>query len=250
MLYSHSAYVVSIGKNTYFPNKPGHFSPMKLFDAWPKRYAAWFRTPIGRLVYEVESNLVLEMLRVEPGTHLLDAGCGSGLFTEPLIARGARVIGLDTSLPMLVAARDTLDARVFLPLAGDIGALPFADDSFDGCVSITALEFIADGRQAIDELFRVTRSGGQVLVATLNRLGPWASRRETTASKNPGSVFRHAHFRTPDELAALAPVTGVVRSAVHFARETPPDEAPAIERDGASRGLPTGAFVVASWRKP
>ncbi len=223
---------------------------MPLFDAWPERYAAWFRTPIGRRVYEVELALVREMLRIAPGMQLLDAGCGSGLFTAPLIARGARVVGLDASLPMLTAARDALPELAFLPLAGDLRALPFADARFDASVSITALEFIADGQRAVRELFRVTRPGGQVVVATLNRLGPWARRRTAEADGNPDSVFRHAQFRTPDELAGLAPVAGTVRTAVHFGKATPVDDAPAIERREAARDPCGGAFVVGAWRRP
>jgi ubiquinone/menaquinone biosynthesis C-methylase UbiE len=222
---------------------------MPLFDTWPDRYAAWFRTPIGRCVYEVELALLREMLPIEPGSNLLDAGCGSGLFTAPLIEHGARVIGLDPSLPMLRAARDALDDRAFLPLAGDLRALPFADARFDAAVSITALEFIAEGRRAVAELFRVTRPGGLVVVATLNRLGPWAQRRTAEADANPGSVFRQACFRTPAELAALAPVAGVVRTAVHFGRETPADQTLAVEQAGATRNPDDGAFVVGAWRK-
>ncbi len=36
---------------------------MPLFDTWPEHYAAWFATPIGRLVYRVELELVLDLLQ-------------------------------------------------------------------------------------------------------------------------------------------------------------------------------------------
>jgi ubiquinone/menaquinone biosynthesis C-methylase UbiE len=223
---------------------------MPLFDAWPERYAAWFRTPLGRRVFEVELALLGQMLHIAPGMQLLDAGCGSGLFTASLLERGAQVTGLDVSRPMLAAARQALLGRAFQPLVGDLRALPFADARFDTAVSITALEFIADGRRAVSELFRVTRPGGQVVVATLNRHGPWARRRSAEAERNPDSVFRDAHFRTPAELAALAPVAGELRSAVHFDHQTPADEALSAERDGLARDPEGGAFVVAAWRKP
>jgi SAM-dependent methyltransferase len=220
---------------------------MQTFDDWPERYARWFQTPIGRLVKRFELELLLDLLRLRPGERILDVGCGSGIFTAPLIARGAQVTGAEPSLPMLHRAVTDLPADRFTPLAADVRALPFADGHFDASVSITALEFVAEGRRAMDELFRVTRPGGRVVVATLNRLSPWARRREAAAKCEPDSVFRNVHFRSPDELAALAPVPGTVRSAVHFDKNAAPESALAREHEGAAKQLDTGAFVIGCW---
>ena len=221
---------------------------MQTFDDWPDRYARWFESGIGRLVKRFELDLTLELLQPRPGETILDAGCGSGIFTAPIIERGVNVVGIDLSGPMLHHARDTLPAANFSPLAADIRVLPFTDGQFDRVVSITALEFVAEGQQAMDELFRVTRPGGRVVVATLNRLSPWARRRESAARAD--SVFRHAIFRSPDELAGLTPVDGVIRNAIHFAKDVDPGEAEAIEREGAARGQATGAFVIGAWKRP
>ncbi|MDX1593474.1 MAG: class I SAM-dependent methyltransferase [Gammaproteobacteria bacterium] len=222
---------------------------MPLFDDWPDRYAAWFATPIGRLILEIETGHVLDLLRPRAGECLLDAGCGSGLFTAPVLARGARVVGLDPSLPMLSAARAALSGE-FTTVAGDLRALPFADDRFDRVMSVTALEFVTDGRRAMRELFRVTRPGGTVVVATLNRLGPWARRRLQRAESDPSSLFRHARFRSPAELAALAPQDGEIRTAIHFTKNAVPEAARATEREGAALDPESGAFVVGAWRRP
>ena len=222
---------------------------MQTFDDWPDRYARWFESGIGRLVKRFELDLTLELLQPRPGELILDAGCGSGIFTAPIIERDVNVVGLDVSRPMLHTARDTLPNTGFSPMAADICTLPFAEGTFDRTVSITAIEFITEGRQAMAELFRVTRPGGRVVVATLNRLSPWAKRRESAASSRTDSVFRHAVFRSPDELAGLAPVDGVIRSAIHFAKDADPREAEVIERDDAARGLTTGAFVIGAWER-
>jgi len=223
---------------------------MQTFDDWPDRYARWFESGIGRLVKRFELDLTLELLQPRPGETILDAGCGSGIVTAPIIERGVNVVGIDLSEPMLHHARDTLPAAGFSPLAADIRALPFTEGRFDRVVSITALEFVAEGQQAMNELFRVTRPGGRVVVATLNRLSPWARRRESAARSIADSVFRHASFRSPDELAGLAPVDGDIRTAIHFAKDADPREAEVIERDGAARGLTTGAFVIGAWERP
>jgi ubiquinone/menaquinone biosynthesis C-methylase UbiE len=75
-----------------------------LFDDWPYRYDQWFKTPIGKLVKETEADLIHELLDLKPGEKLLDAGCGTGIFTLDFLSQGAKVVGLDISLPMLTHA--------------------------------------------------------------------------------------------------------------------------------------------------
>ncbi len=220
----------------------------ELFDDWPDPYERWFQTGIGKLVKAVELDLVLQLLEPRAAERILDAGCGSGIFTAPVVEHGSRVTGLDLSLPMLERARTRLPDQSFL--AADIRALPFQDEAFDKVVSVTALEFIENGRQALAELFRVTRPGGLLVVATLNSLSPWAARREEKARREKYSIFRHAWFRSPEELLSLAPVPGEARTAVHFARDCDPVLALEIEQQGQARSLNTGAFLVGCWSKP
>ena len=127
--------------------------------------------------------------------------------------------------------------------------LVFAEASFKKAVSLTGIEFIKDARIAIEELFRVTKPGGLIVVATLNSLSPWVPRREEAAKKGH-PLFRHAVFRSPDEIKGLASVEGMVQTAIHFKKNDDPDIAPKIERAGMERGLHTGAFLAASWIKP
>ncbi|MCF6281580.1 MAG: class I SAM-dependent methyltransferase [Candidatus Polarisedimenticolaceae bacterium] len=220
----------------------------QLFDNWPDLYERWFETPIGALVKSVELELVLKLLQPQVGEHILDAGCGTGIFTAPLLERGSRITGLDLSLPMLKRAQIHLPEQSFL--AADMGALPFADGSFDKVVSITAIEFIESGKQALAELFRVTRPGGLVVVATLNSLSPWAKHRKDKAENNSVSLFYHAWFRSPEMLLDLAPVLGQTYTAIHFAKDCNPSLALEIEQQGQAGKLNTGAFLVGCWRKP
>jgi SAM-dependent methyltransferase len=114
---------------------------------------------------------------------------------------------------------------------------------------VTAVEFIEDAKGAVKELFRITKPGGIIVVATLNSLSPWADRRKE-AGKKGHSIFKHAVFRSPEEVAALSPVEGVVQTAIHFQKEDSPEVARRLEMDGQERGLKTGAFVAARWIKP
>jgi ubiquinone/menaquinone biosynthesis C-methylase UbiE len=218
-----------------------------LFDAWPEEYERWFQTPIGRLVKKVETDLILDLLQPSPGERLLDAGCGTGIFTADILERGPGIVGLDLSWPMLRKAKAKGFARLEF-LQGDLRRLPFSDGSFDKTVSITALEFIENGKQAIDELFRVTKEKGAVVVATLNRLSPWAVQREEKGKKGH-PLFSKVIFRGPEEMAAWGAPEGIIRTAVHFQKEEDPRSALEIEEEGKRKGLLTGAFLAIRWEK-
>jgi ubiquinone/menaquinone biosynthesis C-methylase UbiE len=221
----------------------------ELFDEWPEKYDAWFSTPIGLLVKKYESELLLSLLKPRSDEFILDAGCGTGIFTLDVLSFGTYVIGVDLSLPMLSRAEQKARGYHFKAVLADISSLPFSKNLFDKVVSVTALEFIEDAKRVIEELFRVTRKGGRVAVATLNSLSPWAERRKAEARRGH-PLFRKATFRSPDELLAVVPVKGVIRTAIHFQKEDDPAHAHEIEKEGQRRGLKTGAFLVGCWEKP
>jgi ubiquinone/menaquinone biosynthesis C-methylase UbiE len=220
----------------------------QIFDDWPERYDRWFETPLGKAVLAAERDLILDMLRPERGERILDAGSGTGIFTEALLAQGAEVTGLDISFAMLRRAGGKNVAFTGRGVAADMTRLPFGDCGFDKTVSVTALEFIPDAPRAVGELFRVTKRGGIVVVATLNRMSPWADRRLADARLDRSSVFNRVVFRSPAELLALAPVAGVCRTAVHFGKDDAPADWERIEREGLRSER--GAFLAALWEKP
>jgi ubiquinone/menaquinone biosynthesis C-methylase UbiE len=221
----------------------------RLFDDWPEKYDKWFETPIGAIVKNYESELLLDMLGPNQGEIILDVGCGTGVFTLDILSFGSRVIGLDISRPMVLRACHKAKKYPFSGIVGDMMSLPFADDSFDKVVSMTAIEFVKDAQRAVKELFRVTRRGGRIVVTTLNSLSPWAARRMNEAKKGP-SIFQKTIFRSPDEIRSIASVSALVKTAIHFQKNDAPGEAHEIEREGRKRGLMTGAFLAARWEKP
>ncbi len=221
----------------------------KLFDDWPEKYDQWFTTPIGTLVKKYEGELILDLLRPTQAEIILDAGCGTGIFTLDILSSGAHVVGLDISHPMLMRAVEKAKSYPFQVVLADMSILPFQDNSFDKVVSVTALEFIKDAKGAVKELFRVVKSGGWIVVATLNSLSPWASRRRAQAKKGH-RIFKEAIFRSPDELRSLAPTDAFIKTVIHFQKNEEPDRVPEIERDGEEKGSNTGAFLAARWETP
>ncbi len=220
----------------------------QLFDGWPEAYDRWFTTPIGSLVKKYEGQLILDLLEPKQGEIILDAGCGTGVFTLDILLSGSQVVGLDISLPMLIRAGKKLKEFPFQMVLADMLSLPFPESSFDKVVSVTAVEFIEDAKEAVGELFRVTKKGGCMVVATLNSLSPWALRRIDKA-KEKYTIFEKVIFRSPDELRSLSSVEGMVKTVIHFQKEDDPERVVGIEREGQSRNLRTGAFVGVRWQK-
>jgi ubiquinone/menaquinone biosynthesis C-methylase UbiE len=98
------------------------------------------------------------------GRCILDAGCGVGAFSEPLVAANT-VHGVDFSAKSLEYAA----ARGLKTHVGDLAALPFADGFFDLVICIGVIQLIDDHRPVLRELTRVTKPGGTLLVQTLHR---------------------------------------------------------------------------------
>jgi SAM-dependent methyltransferase len=113
-----------------------------------------------------------EMIRryLPPQGHLLDAGCGTGRAGLALERLGYQVTGIDLSLNMLAGGR-ALSAQNKLG-AANLLSLPFADDSFEAVfMFFGALQHIpgrARRRQAIAEMARITRPGGQLILGLDN----------------------------------------------------------------------------------
>jgi SAM-dependent methyltransferase len=100
-----------------------------------------------------------------PGPGLcLDLACGTGLALPLLAAAGWTVTGVDASAEQLALARDRAEPGTALVRA-DAHGLPFADDSFDGVVSILSHTDFDDVALAFREAARVLRPGGSFVYA-------------------------------------------------------------------------------------
>lgn len=123
----------------------------------------------SRLVGEV----FLDWLEPAQGLRWIDVGCGSGAFTELIVAHCApsEVQGIDPSEGQLVFARARAGARGAVFQTGDAMALPFPGASFDVAVMALVLVFVPDAAKSVAELARVVRPGGLVATYMWDMLG-------------------------------------------------------------------------------
>ncbi len=219
-----------------------------LFDTWTEKYERWFATPVGQLVKRYESDLLLALLDPLPDESILDVGCGIGIFTQDILGRGARVTGVDVSLPMLSKAIDRFGEADFTGLCADMNNLPFADDSFDKVYAMTVIEFAADAGRVVAELDRVVRKGGRVVVTTLNSRSPWAAQRAKKGQESH-PLFQRVRFRSPEDMRRIVPDNSIVATAIHFDKNTPVAQIPEIETNGRNRKAETGALLAVQWSK-
>ena len=112
------------------------------------------------------ASAITRLLRDEMSDGLaLEIGVGTGRIALPLSRAGANLIGLDLSNEMLRTLLAQAGGRLPFPLLrGDATALPFHDGSFDVALASWVLHLIADWRRVVDELVRVVRDGGLLLI--------------------------------------------------------------------------------------
>ncbi len=114
-------------------------------------------------------------LALAPGSRALEIGCGAGFTSIELAMRGFHVHAIDSSEAMVQQARrnaiesgtdDLLEVDV-----GNVYAMPFEDGSFDLVIAIGVFPWLAQAELAIQEMGRVTRTGGYVILTTANWTG-------------------------------------------------------------------------------
>ncbi|MDP1529234.1 MAG: class I SAM-dependent methyltransferase [Rhodoferax sp.] len=210
----------------------------------PADYDAWYNTPRGRWIGDTEYTLAARLLAPQAGDSLLDVGCGTGWFARRAAADDLVVTGLDPNPDWLDYAR-AHSSPALSWVKGDARALPFADASFDHVLSIAALCFVDDERQAVAEGVRVARR--RFAIGWLNR----ASLLYWQKGRGGGSgAYRGARWHTAREVRALfssLPVRNLkLRSAIFLPSAT--RSAGWLEQ-GAPSVLPWGGLLLATGEK-
>jgi SAM-dependent methyltransferase len=132
---------------------------LKGYEKLAERYAAMIDTKPHNAYYERPA-----MLSLLPGVRrkrVLDAGCGPGAYSQIMVRRGAKVVGVDVSPKMLRLALERVGDKVELHLADLTRPMKFLkNNSFDIVISPLVVPYIRDLFRLFKEFYRVLKSPG------------------------------------------------------------------------------------------
>ena len=117
---------------------------------------------------------VLERIRSacdpQDAHHLLDLACGPGIVAAALAPDVDEVVAFDLTPEMLERTRARTSQAGLTnvrPVSGNGDALPFEAATFDRVVSRLAVHHFPDVARVLDEVARVTRPGGRLVIADI-----------------------------------------------------------------------------------
>jgi 2-polyprenyl-6-hydroxyphenyl methylase / 3-demethylubiquinone-9 3-methyltransferase len=125
----------------------------------------------------------------------LDAGCGTGRGAERLAQRGARVTAIDIGPHLVRAAVRRSGCHA---AQASILQLPFPASSFDVVFSTEVIEHTPAPLEAVQELYRVVKPGGHLVLSTPNWLWQWPVRAASRLRLRPYAGYEN--FVTPAAL--------------------------------------------------
>lgn len=114
---------------------------------------------------EATTRKTIEKLNLRVTDELLDLGCGTGVLLQELSKTHSaeQLFGLDPVAAMLDIAKGKLSSSIQLQ-EGWASHIPFKEDKFDLVVSSSMFHYIRDPQTALNEIYRVLRPGGCLII--------------------------------------------------------------------------------------
>jgi len=123
------------------------------------------------IYWAARAPLVFSALPIVEGDLLLDLGCNTGLWSRTFAHRGAHVVGMDLDAAAVEVASQFWqdDAPWSVYTNGSVEELPFKSDSFHAILCLDVLDIVPNDRQAAEEMLRVLRPGGRLVITVMSR---------------------------------------------------------------------------------
>jgi SAM-dependent methyltransferase len=179
--------------------------------------AFWADAPADPEPWAWERRRALLLAEVAPGERVLDLGCGAGRFLKALRDAGAEPVGVE--LAEAAAQRSRVNAPgVDVRLVAPDGSLPLGHGELDLVWCSETLEHIPDVAETLNEIRRVLRPEGRLLVTV-----PFHGRVQAAAialtrfGRHFDPLGQHVRFFTRDSLAGALAAAGFapVRVSAH-----------------------------------
>ncbi len=129
---------------------------------------------------------------IQPGDCVLECACGTGLLTEVIAQRCARLTATDFAPKMLARAKKNCAAFGNITFEqADITALGYPNGSFDAVVAGNVIHLLDNPMKSLAELDRVCKTGGRLIIPTyMNRDGKGNTSGFATAVGKAGADFK------------------------------------------------------------
>lgn len=158
-------------------------------------------------------------LALEPGSRVLDAGCGTGAalqWLNDIVGPRGRVVGIDLAAAHVAAARTNAPAGA-LVLQADATHLPFAAGSFDLVWTVNTVNHLRDPLSAVHGLLRLLSPGGRVALGQSSLLPEmffaWDARLERVTTEAVRRYYRERYGLSERALTDIRAVVGLLRRA-------------------------------------
>jgi ubiquinone/menaquinone biosynthesis C-methylase UbiE len=209
----------------------------EIFDRYAEEYDAWYES--NEFAYRSELLALRTFLPENPKKlKALEIGTGTGRFSQ--------VLGVGLGLEPARAMARLAKQRSLEVVLGVAEFLPFKKEKFDLVLIITSLAFFENPSQALKEVLRVLKPGGQIIAGILDRDSPQGLYIESENKK--GRFFSEAHFFSAKEISGYLAELGFERLESCQTLFKQPGETREVEIP--ERGHGRGWFAVLSARKP
>lgn len=140
----------------------------KIRKHWDKRARNGLDGKLVTHVDNVQVDMEISLIKkyIDSKDYVLDIGCGTGFSTKTYSKCCRKIIGMDYSDDMLLAARKNVEGNVIF-LKGDVLKLDFKDNQFDKVISTRCLINLInwqDQKKAIKNIHRVLKKGGYFIM--------------------------------------------------------------------------------------
>jgi SAM-dependent methyltransferase len=123
------------------------------------------------MAFRRRARILLDYLELRDGDRVIDLGCGMGFYLKAMgRLRRLRLVGVDLELPRL---RQASQLRAAALLQADLGALPFAEGTFDKALMSEVLEHLAQDEATLRRVLRLLKPGGLLAVSVPHAAYPF-----------------------------------------------------------------------------